>query len=802
MNLLPSTLSSDPAALAGLLPIAASSSAAGFFTGVAGEGTARPPQTAAPGFADVFAALTAPAADAPSPEPMSGMPIATARVSAPPVAVAPAAPFSLAAPRGAERAALPAVTRNGDGTGNVSSRPAAAPAPAAVTVVVAAANVAADSADPAEGGAVKVTSTGAAEFRSEAPATSATAVHPEAKPASKRAARASKPAVAGEAPVPQTERLPEKTNEMPLPAASDATALLQNIAAPAAPVVLVPVAGPAEHTESEEGDQKSDDEPAMDASVADDSGNPIVAADKKETPSSPATGTHGASEAKPARGEPLGLAAEFRAPRAAELPRTESRRPAFSLPVTNASLPPASEAVEFAGRVDDASGQPTLVNIVGPKSAATPAVTPVERGFVGASAPSSSQSAASSLRASTQFEASVPANVPVTGDAVRAPRTVKESEPFAAPATVALPRAALAAESDVTRGVQVEFRATPTPVRSRPADPVSVPAETSRLPSVPAQSAVSETSAEPSRGISAESVAAVEPALPPSAQVPVRTSQVINGNAVSFESPRAAAGYAGAERANFAVAAQASESAPLARGEGAVKSSVSSDKESVAKRAERLGTGTANSVAAMYSSLAHPANSRADREVAAAVWDASAGAAVAPDSPVLTSETAAIEASQAHRAVEVVLRAVDEVAARERSAVKLEFTIGDTELSVRVELRDDEVRTTFRTESPELRQALAHEWQAANAQGGDRNVRLADPVFADRDARSGFSSAGDQSGRQQERSGARGDEFAGATTDRRSFGNGTAAPADRTTPMSPSLGAAPVGTARRLNHFA
>ena len=50
---------------------------------------------------------------------------------------------------------------------------------------------------------------------------------------------------------------------------------------------------------------------------------------------------------------------------------------------------------------------------------------------------------------------------------------------------------------------------------------------------------------------------------------------------------------------------------------------------------------------------------------------------------------------------------------------------------MRVELRGDRVHTTFRTDSPELRTALAREWQAVSTlQSGDRGQRLADPVFA------------------------------------------------------------------------
>ncbi len=107
-------------------------------------------------------------------------------------------------------------------------------------------------------------------------------------------------------------------------------------------------------------------------------------------------------------------------------------------------------------------------------------------------------------------------------------------------------------------------------------------------------------------------------------------------------------------------------------------------------------------------------------------------------------------ASTAHRAVEAVLTAAQRFSTGERHAVSLQFSVGGTDLNVRVEMRADEVRATFRTDSAELRDALSHEWNAAQTDAGARPFRLAAPVFTSNDT-SGFSQfSGDQAAQQQQ----------------------------------------------------
>ena len=104
--------------------------------------------------------------------------------------------------------------------------------------------------------------------------------------------------------------------------------------------------------------------------------------------------------------------------------------------------------------------------------------------------------------------------------------------------------------------------------------------------------------------------------------------------------------------------------------------------------------------------------------------------------------------STAHRAVEAVLNATERFASRDQNSVNLQFTVGGSDLNVRVELRAGEVHTTFRTDSAELRAALSNEWQSVTSQSsGDRSIRLATPVFTSGTG-TGTSTSGDGTQRQ------------------------------------------------------
>jgi hypothetical protein len=65
-------------------------------------------------------------------------------------------------------------------------------------------------------------------------------------------------------------------------------------------------------------------------------------------------------------------------------------------------------------------------------------------------------------------------------------------------------------------------------------------------------------------------------------------------------------------------------------------------------------------------------------------------------------------------------------------------------------MRADEVRATFKTDSPELRAALSQEWNASQPSGAERSMRLAPPSFTSTDGAGTGGFAGHGSSRQHD----------------------------------------------------
>jgi hypothetical protein len=152
-------------------------------------------------------------------------------------------------------------------------------------------------------------------------------------------------------------------------------------------------------------------------------------------------------------------------------------------------------------------------------------------------------------------------------------------------------------------------------------------------------------------------------------------------------------------------------------------------------------------------------------------------------------------ASAANQAVEAAMSAADRLASGEQKAVNLQFSVGNADLSVRVELRDGAVHATFRTDSTELRTALVHEWQSVNS--GDGPLRLADPVFTSANT-TNFASSGENASQHrnsEDRSGsshrAPGDSAPAAT--------GSELPVDS---VPAALDSAPLSTSLHFHTFA
>jgi hypothetical protein len=208
---------------------------------------------------------------------------------------------------------------------------------------------------------------------------------------------------------------------------------------------------------------------------------------------------------------------------------------------------------------------------------------------------------------------------------------------------------------------------------------------------------------------------------------------------------------ADAREANFAVGDEAELPPTNTPAADSKRSFLSTDGESSTARRKMLGIDGAKQDATMFARfLPTPPQHPASEYAAAAV--AASGGMLESVVPSHVDELLSQTLGSAHDAVEVVLDAADRAASQQQKSVNLQFSIGGTELAVRVQLHANEVRATFRTDSAELRAALSHEWQSveSTSAGGDRSFRLAPPVFTAPDHSALNSFAGDASSRQRD----------------------------------------------------
>ena len=182
-----------------------------------------------------------------------------------------------------------------------------------------------------------------------------------------------------------------------------------------------------------------------------------------------------------------------------------------------------------------------------------------------------------------------------------------------------------------------------------------------------------------------------------------------------------------------------------------VKSFVTTDEPLFAARHSSAGTEVAKPDATMPAPHFSSPTQQLKNDAAPALVAAPSGLAERVESHNVLA-LALDGVSSAHEAVEVVLRTADRLSSLVHKSVRLEFAVGGEKLDVRVELRANEVLTTFHTESAELRTALASEWQGvtASAGQGERTLRILPAQFgsSEQDAANSFS--GDASSRHRE----------------------------------------------------
>jgi hypothetical protein len=229
----------------------------------------------------------------------------------------------------------------------------------------------------------------------------------------------------------------------------------------------------------------------------------------------------------------------------------------------------------------------------------------------------------------------------------------------------------------------------------------------------------------------------------------------------------------------------------------AFKNLLPTEEQEVSDRKASVGTAVAKPDVAMSAPANAPLKPVApvhDGAVVVAGISATQDASVTP-----TAAPAEAPGRTAQHAVEAVLSAVERFSSGERHAVNLAFSIGGSDLHVRVEMRADEVRTAFHTTSPELRAALAQEWQTVASQAGDRGVRFSDPVFSSQqNGGHGHSGAHADGGWQQRESASR-REFAESFA---TFASGAQSDEDEVATPAPRSIADRWTNSRRLQTFA
>lgn len=254
-------------------------------------------------------------------------------------------------------------------------------------------------------------------------------------------------------------------------------------------------------------------------------------------------------------------------------------------------------------------------------------------------------------------------------------------------------------------------------------------------------------------------------------------------------------------RAEKIAAAARPASTPAAPAlEAAEEKFLSIEEELDVKPHNRLGIGAAQSGPAMSSSFSPPSPSPSGLRLEAAAVAPSAESARAGEPPA--PETPRPVHEVAHAAVAAVTRALERAETAPRTAVNLQFSIGDSDLVVRIEHRADEVRATFRTDSAELRTALAQEWQSAATGGADMALRRIEPVFTSTASAGGPGGSADDSAAWSQQRGAgrepgAGDASPSAAPLRPPSANGNAA-ASAPAPVRPLV----LPTALHLQTFA
>jgi hypothetical protein len=225
------------------------------------------------------------------------------------------------------------------------------------------------------------------------------------------------------------------------------------------------------------------------------------------------------------------------------------------------------------------------------------------------------------------------------------------------------------------------------------------------------------------------------------------------------------------------------------------KKSLTIDKKGLVCDDPDLGINAAQGKAVMPTTATPPPSPASPEHASLAAIAPASGDAPKEGSPL----PAPVAAQVATHAVDTAMAAADRLTAGVQRSVNLQFSVSGVDLGVRVEMCGDTVHTTFHTDSPELRTAITHEWQAVTAQNEARPQRLASPVFS-AGPHSGLGQSGDGSAHQRDPGARQGQAAGSAFTVSRPGARSAATATVAASSVSSRL--APSHTTRHLHTFA
>jgi len=99
----------------------------------------------------------------------------------------------------------------------------------------------------------------------------------------------------------------------------------------------------------------------------------------------------------------------------------------------------------------------------------------------------------------------------------------------------------------------------------------------------------------------------------------------------------------------------------------------------------------------------------------------------------------------ANTALNKVIESADKMRSDGKTSVELQVKLDDgQQLSVRLQMTQGTIRPVFKTESPELRQAIEQNWAGFKSSASERGLEIATPVFESPGSGSGFNPYGNR----------------------------------------------------------